>query len=275
MGIRFFCPNGHKLHVKGFQAGRRGICPHCGESMDIPLQSTRPSSRHSASERSSAPRRGPAGQSTLEKESPAGRAAPAELLAAAPEGPTEPSYDVLLTGGQPERATGSSPHETPAVAATPANLGTATAEGWRPELGGPQSLPSAVPAAEKDPLAELPSAVWYVRLPSGGQFGPASRDLMRTWIAEGRVSPDCLVWREGWRDWKEAGAVFPGLGGTDFVPGLQSILAGEADTYRPVTTGRSSPVRRKSGGNVGLIITIAVGIALLVVAAVLIWLRSS
>ena len=30
MGIRFFCPNGHKLNVKEFQAGRRGICPFCG-----------------------------------------------------------------------------------------------------------------------------------------------------------------------------------------------------------------------------------------------------
>ena len=48
MGIRFFCPNGHKLHVKEFQAGRRGICPHCGVSMDIPLTSTRPSSKKRA-----------------------------------------------------------------------------------------------------------------------------------------------------------------------------------------------------------------------------------
>ena len=47
MGIRFYCPNGHRLHVKAFQAGRRGICPHCGTSMDIPLESTRPSSKRS------------------------------------------------------------------------------------------------------------------------------------------------------------------------------------------------------------------------------------
>ena len=38
MGIRFFCPNGHKLNVKEFQAGRTGICPFCGEKMQIPLR---------------------------------------------------------------------------------------------------------------------------------------------------------------------------------------------------------------------------------------------
>ena len=45
MGIRFYCPNGHKLNVKTFQAGQKGICPVCGVKMQIPLESTRPSSR--------------------------------------------------------------------------------------------------------------------------------------------------------------------------------------------------------------------------------------
>ena len=45
MGIRFYCPNGHKLNVKEFQAGRTGICPVCGEKMQIPLRSVRPSTK--------------------------------------------------------------------------------------------------------------------------------------------------------------------------------------------------------------------------------------
>lgn len=36
MGIRFHCPNGHKLHVKSFLAGKRGICPECGVKVIIP-----------------------------------------------------------------------------------------------------------------------------------------------------------------------------------------------------------------------------------------------
>ena len=36
MGIRFYCPNGHKLNVKSFLAGKRGICPKCGVKLVIP-----------------------------------------------------------------------------------------------------------------------------------------------------------------------------------------------------------------------------------------------
>ena len=36
MGIRLHCPNGHKVHVKAFLAGKRGICPECGAKFDIP-----------------------------------------------------------------------------------------------------------------------------------------------------------------------------------------------------------------------------------------------
>jgi len=40
MGIRFSCPNGHKLHVKAFLAGKRGICPHCGAQFRVPAAET-------------------------------------------------------------------------------------------------------------------------------------------------------------------------------------------------------------------------------------------
>lgn len=45
MGIRFFCPNGHKLNVKEHLAGKTGFCPECGARLIIPLQSTRKSSK--------------------------------------------------------------------------------------------------------------------------------------------------------------------------------------------------------------------------------------
>src|SRR3954454_10101863 len=38
MGIRFSCPNGHKLNVKTFLAGKRGVCPQCGAKFEIPIQ---------------------------------------------------------------------------------------------------------------------------------------------------------------------------------------------------------------------------------------------
>jgi hypothetical protein len=39
MGIRLACPNGHKLHVKSFLAGKRGVCPKCGATFVIPSTS--------------------------------------------------------------------------------------------------------------------------------------------------------------------------------------------------------------------------------------------
>ena len=74
-----------------------------------------------------------------------------------------------------------------------------------------------------DPIAEAPSAVWYVRTNAGGQFGPARGDMMRQWLDERRVGPDYLVWREGWPEWKRASAVFAKLAATGAIlPGSPS-----------------------------------------------------
>ena len=42
MGIRFFCPSGHKLNVKSFLAGKRAICPQCGAKVLVPDVSDSP-----------------------------------------------------------------------------------------------------------------------------------------------------------------------------------------------------------------------------------------
>ena len=39
MGIRFSCPNGHKLNVKPILMGKRAICPKCGAKVRVPLES--------------------------------------------------------------------------------------------------------------------------------------------------------------------------------------------------------------------------------------------
>ena len=36
MGIRFLCPNGHRLNVKADLAGKRASCPECGVKLTIP-----------------------------------------------------------------------------------------------------------------------------------------------------------------------------------------------------------------------------------------------
>jgi hypothetical protein len=47
--------------------------------------------------------------------------------------------------------------------------------------------------------------VWYIRPAAGGQFGPATEEVFRQWIADGRVAADSWVWRTGWPDWKAGG----------------------------------------------------------------------
>lgn len=221
MGIRCWCPNGHKLNIKAFQAGKRGICPYCGARFMIPTESTR---KPGMGDRIPEPLEHSVYEGTVA--TPPMSSPPAES-APSPASPTEPMIPFLsaptpfgpLPGGE------TAPLGSPSPGEGQAGPGGLVGQ----EGGGPLgSAPPVVPAISTgfepfprevererpgvpDPLAEAPDAVWYVRPPTGGQFGPAPADVMRNWIAEGRVSPDSLVWREGWRDWQEAGHMFSEL----------------------------------------------------------------
>jgi hypothetical protein len=171
MGIRFYCPNGHRLHVKSFLAGKRGICPHCSARFRIPPESEIPRG---------SPKINPNLKAAASDESE--EAEPEE--AAAGEAAVGDSVERLLSAAAAATTARDAPPETPPA--------------WQPSPG-------------VDPIMEAPEAVWYVRPPSGGQYGPAKGEVMRRWVAEGRVSADSLVWREGWSDWVAAGPVFPKL----------------------------------------------------------------
>src|SRR5947209_2565768 len=177
MGIKFHCPNGHKLNVKSFLAGKKGVCPKCGTRMRIPTVSE------------------PGLDSELE------------------EPDRVPSVAGLAKSGNGSAA--GAALALPGVAQQPASSRTAVAPAAaapRPAPVGPADA-AASPAVESttDPIAEAPAAIWYVRPPTGGQYGPAKGEIMRKWVSEGRVSSDSLVWREGWADWRSAGQLFPDL----------------------------------------------------------------
>ncbi len=67
------------------------------------------------------------------------------------------------------------------------------------------------PEARVNPSTDLKlgEMYWYVCPPSGGQFGPATTQLLRRWVREKRVGPKAYVWHEGWSEWKLAGDVLP------------------------------------------------------------------
>lgn len=66
---------------------------------------------------------------------------------------------------------------------------------------------------------------WYCSV-GGTRYGPVSQEQLLSWIAEGRIRPDDLVWHEGMADWSPASAV-PGLlppgAGPVAPPALQAV----------------------------------------------------
>jgi len=199
MGIRFFCPNGHKLNVKEQQAGQRGKCPKCGVKLLIPLESTRPSSKES---------RRQGGGSVMDS-----FATSPEEVATTP-GPNQASKDtsasdichqanLVRTNNPVINFDGPVQHDPMETEDLPHVIIPSETESLQKTDGDN--------AEKANPLDEEPSAIWYVKPPEGGQYGPAEGDIMRQWIDERRIHPDSDLWREGWSEWEKASIVFPVL----------------------------------------------------------------
>lgn len=185
MGIRFFCPSGHKLNIKEHLAGKVGYCPHCGMQLTIPLVSIRRSSKLGG-----------------------GSLSPEEIEA---EMKRREELALLRKSGKAETQ----------VAAHDATFHDATfdeddvlhiledipdsAEGAEPEVtsNGPPGVRGEVPKV----LAE--AEIMYIQIPGGKQYGPISGQVVYVWLCEKRLAPDMLLWREGWSDWVEAQKVIP------------------------------------------------------------------
>lgn len=106
---------------------------------------------------------------------------------------------------------------------TPAQTPRPTGPAVRPPTGSP---------------LDDPDALWYVRPPAGGQYGPASGEVMRSWIAENRITPSTLLWRQGWSQWRSAREALPGLlpqpGAEQAAAQPATAAAGTPDTAEPV-----------------------------------------
>lgn len=270
MGIRFYCPNGHKLNVKEFQAGLRGVCPYCGEKIQIPAESTRPPSKKRKKTTAATP------ETSATAETPASVAAKSIPVAQPTQmpnawAPGNPPASEPQAGSPEYGAATAQPRSSPVVVPggppEAAPIGTV-----RP--GPPPAQPPLAPPQPADPLAEGGDVVWYVRPASGGQFGPAGPDIVRTWLAEGRISVDTLVWREGWRDWQEASQVFPHLAAGRVESPLAGTSAGETTattTTASTTTGSRRIPRGRKSENARAIVIIVLIFVVLVLSGVFIW----
>jgi hypothetical protein len=218
MGIRFYCPNGHRLHVKSFQAGKRGICPHCDARFRIPRESEIPKG---------SPKIRPTSEG-IARDGPVARPGEQPAVAVSAEQPTAPEVDSV-----------------PVTLATDANI---------------------------DPIDESPDALWYVRPPSGGQYGPANGEVLRKWISEERVTADTLIWRDGWTEWQAAGPLFPLSAPTEGIVADEPQVEIQLEPEEVALSQRSSVDRRRSSSSrhrsVALVVTLVLLTMILVVALV-------
>ena len=201
MGIRVVCPNGHRLHLKSFLAGRKGVCPDCAARFRIPEQSSDlPQPELEAKNEPS------------EYREPAGHVAEHFNLF------TQPSFS--------------------------------------------QSLSSS---------NESDQEIWYVHAEDGQQYGPANNATFEGWVTEGRVTEDCLIWRDGWPEWRSGSTVLQQLIADNTISEPTSVasqdslastqLAGQDP--QPLPKGYQAYKRRKSS-SFDLVMTIVLALVAII-----------
>ena len=197
MGVRFACHHcGKSLNIKTELAGKRGICPACRGKFRIPASDAKNSLAIEASD--------------------AKTTDPTNL------GEQQASGQSQIPKEQVQQDT-QEPLVSEADHAPVAK--TATRIGAKVLAPNPQAIATVL--SEFDDAAS-----WYVRPPSGGQYGPANTEIFAQWIGEGRVAATSLVWRDGWPQWRSATDAFPDL--SDRLPGVT-----EESIASPVTARRS------------------------------------
>jgi hypothetical protein len=189
MGIKFYCPNGHKMHVKGFLAGKKGLCPKCGVRVEIPTQSVQhalpqldqPRRVNSGNDSSPGP---PPAKTVVRRNSDPVFGIPAD----------EPALEDVSAETVGEEA-------SPAVSLVP----PAAVEQTEPDpdsSAGIMEIEIEAPLPAADPIQVPAAGAWYVHLPSGKQLGPVAGDTVREWLDQARIGVETLVWREGWAEWQ-------------------------------------------------------------------------
>ncbi len=237
MGIRFTCHHcSYAMHVKDFQSGKRGKCPHCSKSFRIPLESTDYSIP------------------ILDGQSESIANAPARNAIVVNKKKTvDTGSDITKTSMVAEqRKRAVSPSQSNSHA--PATSTTKVRDTNQPANanGADKSIRPSLPRA----FADAPNAAWYVRPPSGGQYGPADEQTLQVWIRENRVTHDSLLWREGQPQWIPSSTLLPELYQNESVSQAEdpvnepitheptiATASGSFTLTRPVPTSASSAVQ--------------------------------
>ncbi|HTQ38401.1 MAG TPA: hypothetical protein VMJ32_05210 [Pirellulales bacterium] len=78
--------------------------------------------------------------------------------------------------------------------------------------------------------------LWHVQLATGQQFEGVDHATLQQWMAAGRISPDDMLWRDGWPHWQSAITVFPHWNGSRAaVPPSSLPMSGVTPQAAPMT----------------------------------------
>ncbi|TWT97291.1 DUF4339 domain-containing protein [Neorhodopirellula pilleata] len=190
MGVRFACHAcGKRLNIKTELAGRRGICPACSVRFRIPAYDSDTSTPVEADDQDSSIGSQSAPSTVAESSGGVAVRTPQTRTKVARQSSATTESQVM--SGQVSGINGHAVGVHSAAPSKPQSLG-ASGPPWQHLLGDA-------------------TATWYVRPPSGGQYGPADGPTMGQWIQEGRVAELAMVWRDGWTDWRVAKEAIPGI----------------------------------------------------------------
>ena len=194
MGVRFACHAcGKRLNIKTELAGRRGICPTCSVRFRIPAYDSESSIPLEVDDPGSSIGSQAAPASVAERSGGvAVRSQPTRTSVAHPQ-PSSPESQG--SAGHQSGTNGQQASKVSAIEST-----------TKPVLPDPKAT-----SASREQVLGGATATWYVRPPSGGQYGPADGPTMGQWIQEGRVADLAMVWRDGWTDWQVAKDAIPGI----------------------------------------------------------------
>lgn len=279
MGIRFYCPRGHKLNVKAELAGKIGICPECGQRMLIPFESTRESTHKRKLERLAGLNRLDAAQTPESTDS------------------DEATITIHQPAANPYPAGAQIPPDLPApdaeqvsasVSPAASAIDRSAAAAGDEEAAFPFSAPEpGATGIDANLLLADPNLVWYTRGTDNQSYGPVTNVVMKAWIKERRIGPTMLIWREGWSTWLEAKNVFPELEAI-FTPPVAEVAVGASANpapAAPVIVPESAPSemkrrraaskkkKKKETRDLALVIGLIAIIALLIMILVMILLR--
>ena len=139
-----------------------------------------------------------------------------------------------------------SPKPAPASAAEP----TVSIAPAAPAGPAPPQRKAAAPPAKPQPKAEG----WFLKTEEGDDYGPVSQGELDAWHAEGRITAECQLLREGSDQWQWASDVYADLANVNTAESEAAPVTGKKKTSvkKPAEAGPLSGRSRIVAGLLGI-----------------------